>query len=334
MRARGLRPVVTLHHFTHPSWFARETPWHKPESVEAFRAYTRACTGLLKGLDALIISFNEPMVLLLGGYLQGLMPPGIADGALCMAALENMVRAHAAAREELLTALGKVELGISQNMLAFAPDRWWHPLDRALVRLAAPAYNHAFHEALVSGKLRVNMPGVASTRVDIPSARDSCEFIGVNYYTRAHLRFVPRPPFIGFKYRDVKGRGLTDIGWELWPEGFGQTLREVRRYGLPVWITENGMDDRAGHRRPEYLHAHLGQVLEARAQGVDVRGYLYWSLLDNFEWLEGWGPRFGLYHVDFDTLERRPTPACDYFRAVATGRRLVAPSEVQPRAAR
>jgi beta-glucosidase len=78
-------------------------------------------------------------------------------------------------------------------------------------------------------------------------------------------------------------------------------------------------------------------VLEARAQGVDVRGYLYWSLLDNFEWLEGWGPRFGLYHVDFDTLERRPTPACAYFRAVAQGRRLIAPESVagaQPSAAR
>jgi beta-glucosidase len=323
MKARGLRPVVTLHHFTHPTWFHRDTPWHLPGSVEAFRAYARVCAGLLKGLDALVISFNEPMVLLLGGYLQGLMPPGIADGARCMAALENMVRAHAAAREELLQALGRVELGISQNMLAFAPDRWWHPLDRALVRLAAPAYNHAFHEALVSGKLRVAMPGVGSTRTDIPQARGSCEFIGVNYYTRAHLHFVPRPPFIDFQYRDVHGRGLTDIGWELFPEGFGQTLREVKRYGLPVWVTENGMDDRAGTRRSQYIHAHLGEVLAARAQGVDVRGYLYWSLLDNFEWLEGWGPRFGLYHVDFTTLERRPTPACRYFRTVATSRRLV-----------
>jgi beta-glucosidase len=254
------------------------------------------------------------------------MPPGLADGALTMAALENMVRSHAAAREELLKVLGRVELGISQNMLAFAPDRWWHPLDRALVRLAAPAYNHAFHEALSSGKLRVSMPGVASTRVDIPAARDSVEFVGVNYYTRAHLRFVPRPPFIDFKYRDRLGRGLTDIGWELYPEGFGQLLREVRRYGRPVWVTENGMDDRAGLRRPEYIHSHLAEVLKARAEGVDVRGYLYWSLLDNFEWLEGWGPRFGLYHVDFDTLERRATPACEYFRTVATGRKLVKPT--------
>jgi beta-glucosidase len=337
MKARGLRPVVTLHHFTHPTWFHRETPWHLPASVEAFRAYVRACAPLLKGLEALVISLNEPMVVLLGGYLQGLLPPGLADGPKTMAALENMVRAHVAAREELQAVLGKVELGISQNMLRFAPDRWWHPVDRALVRLAAHAYNHAFHEALVTGRLRVTMPGLASTRAHIPEARGSCEFIGVNYYSRAHLRFLPRHPFLEFKFRDPLHRGLTDIGWEDYPEGFGDILRETKRYGLPVWVTENGIDDRQGERRPHYLHRHLEQVLAARAQGVDVRGYLYWSLLDNFEWLEGWGPRFGLYHVDFDTLERRPTPACAYFRAVAQGRRLVEPNtllQVQPSAAR
>jgi beta-glucosidase len=334
MKARGLRPVVTLHHFTHPTWFHAQTPWHTPESVEAFRAYVRACAPVLKGLDALLISLNEPMVVLLGGYLQGLLPPGLTDGAKMMLALENMVRAHVAARQELLAVLGPVELGISQNMLCFAPDRWWHPMDRALVRLGAQAYNHAFHEALVSGELRVSMPGVGSTRVDIPEAKGSCEFIGVNYYSRAHLRFIPRAPFIEFNFRDKLGRGLTDIGWEDYPEGFGQILREVKRYGLPVWITENGLDDRSGERRPHYIHSHLGQVLDALAQGVDIRGYLYWSLLDNFEWLEGWGPRFGLYHVDFDTLERRATPACAYFRAIAQGRKLVAPEPPQPSAAR
>ncbi len=341
MKARGLRPVVTLHHFTHPTWFHRETPWHLPESVEAFRAYARACAPLLKDLDALVISLNEPMVLLLGGYLQGLMPPGIVDGAKTMMALGNMVRAHVAAREELLKALGHVEIGISQNMLAFAPDRAWHPLDRALVHLGAQAYNHAFHEALVSGHLRVNMPGIGSTRQDIPGARGAADFIGMNYYTRAHLRFVPRAPFLEFQFRDKQGRGLTDIGWEVWPEGFGQVLRELKRYGLPVWVTENGIDDRSGQRRPDYLHTHLAQVLAARREGVDVRGYLYWSLLDNFEWLEAWGPRFGLYHVDFETLERRATPACHYYKEVATTRRLVPPNvvlsgrgEPQPSAAR
>ncbi len=347
MAAYGLRPVVTLHHFTHPTWFHRETPWHLPESVEAFRAYVRACVPVLRGLDALVITLNEPMVLLLGGYLQGLMPPGLTDRTKLVAALENMVRAHVAAREELHTALGPVPLGTAQNMMDFAPDRWWHPMDRALVRLGTQAYNHTFHEALMSGRLRVNMPGVATADLEIPGARDSCDFIGINYYTRAHLRFVSRAPYLDFRFKDIHRRGLTDIGWEDWSEGFGYLLRELKRYGRPVWVTENGIDDRHGQRRPHYIHQHLKQVLEAREHGVDVRGYLYWSLLDNFEWLEGWGPRFGLYQVDFTTLERRPTPARDYFREVATTRRLVSPGalgaapssslyigEAQPSAAR
>ncbi|MBF5042388.1 glycoside hydrolase family 1 protein [Aggregicoccus sp. 17bor-14] len=325
LKAEGLRPVVTLHHFTHPTWFHARSPWHRPESIPAFRAYARVCARLLEGLDALVISFNEPMVLLLGGYLQGLMPPGLQDAAACMQALENLVRAHVAAREELGEVLGRVELGISQNLLAFAPDRRWHPLDRALVRLGAHAYNHALLEALSTGKLRVSMPGVARARADVPGAQGSCAFVGVNYYTRAHLRFLPQRPFLAFRFKDPRGRGLTDIGWEQHPEGLGQLLREVQRYGLPIWVTENGIDDRTGTRRPHYLHAHLAQVLGALRDGVDVRGYLHWSLLDNFEWLEGWGPRFGLYRVDFDTLERHATPACGYFRQVSEGRVLVAP---------
>lgn len=326
MHDSGMRPVVTLHHFTHPPWFHRETPWHEPGSLESWRRYVKACAQLLAGLDALIISFNEPMVLVLGGYLQGVIPPGLTDGQKCGAALVNLARCHAIAREELAGALGKVEMGISQNMLSFAPDRAWNPFDRALTHLASHNYNHAFIEALVTGRLRLSMPGVVSAKLDLPQLRDSTEFVGVNYYTRTHLRFTLQKPYVRFTYRDVHHRGLTHIGWEDYPEGFGRLLLEMKRYGLPVWITENGIDDRQGDRRPSYLYSHWRQTLAARAQGVDLRGYLYWSLLDNFEWLEGWGPRFGLYQVDFDTLERKPTPACAYFRSVATSRRLVEPA--------
>jgi beta-glucosidase len=333
MKEMGLRPVVTLHHFTHPSWFARETPWHSPESVPAFRAYAKICARIVKGLDALIVTFNEPMVLLLGGYIQGVIPPGVQDGKKAMLALGNIARSHVAAREELLAECGKLEIGTSQNMLWFAPDRSWNPLDRALVGLAHQAYNHAFLDALRTGELRVNMPGLASTRQTIAGGRDSLDYLGMNYYTRAHLRFIPKPPFVTFNYKDPNGRKLTDIGWEDYPEGFGQLLREVKaRHGLPVWITENGIDDRTGDRRTAYLHSHFREMLAAVKDGVDIRGYLYWSLLDNFEWLEGWGPRFGLYQVDFQTLERKETPACAYFRQVAQGRRLVAPPAPAPAA--
>lgn len=326
MRAAGLRPVVTLHHFTHPTWFHAQTPWHAPESVSAFRSFVRAVAPLLRGLDPLVIPFNEPMVLLLGGYLQGLMPPGIADPRALELAAGNLVRAHVAAREELLAVLGPTQVGISQNMLTFAPDRPWNPLDHVIAHYGAQAYNHAFLEALVGGVLNLSMPGLVKTTQVIPGARDSVDFIGMNYYTRAHLRFLPRPPFVAFHYRDRHARGLTHIGWEDFPEGLGTLLKELGRYNLPIWITENGIDDRTGDRRSHYLHAHWQQVLNARAAGADVRGYLHWSLMDNFEWLEGWGPRFGLYRVDFDTLERIPTPAVDYFRTVAEGRRLITPS--------
>ena len=139
---------------------------------------------------------------------------------------------------------------------------------------------------------------------------------------------MARAPYLEFHYRDPLRRGLTDIGWEFYPEGFTQVLLSTRRYGLPVWVTENGIDDRMGTRRSEFLWKHWAAVLHAREAGIDVRGYLYWSLLDNFEWLEGWGPRFGLYHVDFATLERRATPACDYFRSVAMERELLPPREI------
>lgn len=242
-----------------------------------------------------------------------------------------MARAHVAAREELHLAIGPVPVGTSQNMLAFTADRSWHPLDHALVRLTDAAYNHAFLEALCTGTLRVRMPGLFNTHTEIANGRNSLDFVGVNYYTRAHLRFVSRKPFFEFHYRDPLRRGLTDIGWEQYPEGFGQTLQAVRRYGLPIWITENGIDDRRGDRRSAYLHSHWQALLAALASGVDVRGYLYWSLLDNFEWLEGWGPRFGLYRVDFQTLQRTRTAACDYFRDTALSRVLHPPPPSPPR---
>jgi beta-glucosidase len=326
MKAKGIRPVVTLHHFTHPAWFHAYSPWHDPKCLETFRRYAKVCAKILHGLDCTVITFNEPMVLLLGGYLQGLIPPGIADGKKAMLALGNIGRCHAIAREEILSHCGKIPFGISQNMLSFAPDRAWHPLDRAITRLAAHNYNHAFMEALITGKLRINMPGVATTNVALPQLRDSIDFVGMNYYTRAHIRFITKKPFVQFQYRDVLKRGLTHIGWEDYPEGFLQMLLECKRYGLPVWVTENGIDDRDGGRRSGYLHSHWKQLLEAVNLGVDVRGYLYWSLLDNFEWLEGWVPRFGLYQVDFNTLERKPTAACAYFRRVAQTLELHEPS--------
>lgn len=320
----GIRPVVTLHHFTHPAWFHAQTPWHEPACLEAFRRYAERCAEVLDGLDVAIITFNEPNVFLLGGYLSGLMPPGLKDVKQLAAAFLNMVRAHVIARHafEARTKGKPLTLGISQHFQVFAPERRWHPLDQALTRLAERNFNHAFLEALTTGQATLEVPGFRAAHARIDGAAKSQDFIGLNYYTRSHLKFVAGAPFISFQFKDVHARGLTDLGWEYFPEGFSWVLGQTKRYGLPVWVTENGLDDRTGSRRPKFLFDHLKALLDARAQGVNVTHYLHWSLMDNFEWLEAYGPRFGLYRVDFETMERHETPACEYFSRIARERVL------------
>lgn len=329
----GITPVVTLHHFTHPTWFHEESPWHEASSLVAWDRYVRRCAQLLDGLEVMVTTINEPNVLLLGGYLSGLIPPGVADGKKTFAAMANLVRAHVLARQAVKERAPTARVGIAQNMLVFASRRWWHPLDQALARLAEGAYNHAFLEALKTGVLDVSMPGLSAGRARIDGAADSTDFTGLNYYSRVHLRFVPRAPWLQMDYLDPSRRGLTDLGWEWFPEGFGQLLKQLGRYGKPIYVTENGLDDRTGARRARFLYEHLKQLLDARAEGVDVRGYLHWSLMDNFEWLEGWEPRFGLYRVDRRTMKREWTPACAYYRRLTETRRLTPPTDAEQKPA-
>ncbi len=324
LQKAGIRPVVTLHHFTHPQWFHDQTPWHDLKSLESWRRYVRKCAEMLQGTGAAIVTFNEPNVFILTGYLGGVFPPGISDSGKAFAASANLMRAHAIARQELLDRWHEtpLDIGLAQHLTVFAPWRKWFPLDQALTRLGETVFNHGFLEALTTGVLGISFPGLIRGKEVIEGGEKSMTFSGINYYTRTHVRFLPRPPYADMAFRDSHQRGFTDIGWEYYPEGFGWMLKQMKRYGLPVWITENGIADTTGQRRVQYIHDHLREVLLARNEGVDVQAYMHWSLLDNFEWLEGFGPRFGLYGVDYQTMERKRTPAVDYYAQVVRSRVL------------
>jgi beta-glucosidase len=318
-RLESLRvePVVTLLHYTHPVWFWSEGGWENPKSVEWFARFAGRVAEAVAPRVRFWTTLNEPIVLLLGGYLAGVIPPGERSFARSAKALEHLLRAHAAAAALLHERDPQARVLIAHNMLDFAPDRPGHPADRRLAAEGESLYNTGLVEAVASGNVRWAFPGegrVSFRLDDLPAATD---LLGVNYYSRVHLRFRGLPGRAGeFSYRDPRGRGLTQTGWEIHPEGFERILRAAARSGRPLMVTENGIATEDDRVRRDFLREHALVLAHARRSGLDVRGYFYWSLLDNFEWLEGLRPRFGLFDVDYATYRRKRRPSADLFASL------------------
>lgn len=323
LRRLGVEPVVTLHHYTHPRWFWEDGGWERTGSIETFRRFARAVVDAFDGKVRWWVILNEPIVFVLGGFLAGWIPPGRRSFASAGAALQNLLHAHVAAAGSVRERDPSARIGIAHNMMELTPDRPGYPLDRKLASEGDRLYNAALLEAIATGSLSWSFPGEGTVHVRVPDLPGSNDFVGVNYYSRAHLRFRGTPGAAGeFHYRDPEGRGLTDMGWEIYPEGFDRALARAEETGRPVLVTENGIATRDDARRRAFLAEHVLVMAHRRRAGSPILGYLHWSLLDNFEWLEGFRPRFGLFEVDYATFARRRRPSADLFAAL--GRSLAA----------
>ncbi len=310
----GIEPVVTLHHYTHPLWFWAEGGWEKRESVDAFRRYAGVVADALGDRVRFWVTLNEPIVFLLGGYLGGQIPPGHRRFRAAARALEHLLAAHVEAAAVLKEKSPGSRVGIAHNMLDFAPDRRGSSLDRRLAKAGERLYNLALIEAIATGKMDWSFPGEGRTRIAVPDFPAANDFVGVNYYSRVHIRFRGVPGAFGqFAYRDPESRGLTDTGWEVHPEGFGRVLRQAESAGKPILVTENGIATRNDALRRDFLREHALVLAHRLEAGSPIEGYFYWSLLDNFEWLEGFRPRFGLFEVDYATFTRTRRPSADLF---------------------
>jgi beta-glucosidase len=315
-----IEPMLTLQHFTHPLWFIQKYPWHSAESVEKFKAFVDRIVSELHGVRYWI-TFNEPYVLILGGYLEGCMPPGINDPLLALKALKHICTAHAYAYDCIHHMHRNAMISVAHNMAAFAPWSRYNPMDRLLVRLAKYFYNHSLLDGFLEGSIRIKFPFRKEIVLQVP-IKGKLDFFGVNYYTRVHLRFNPfKHMGIELRHRDIDGQGLTDMGWEIHPSGLAKVLRYAARLKVPLMITENGIATHDDQLKIIFMRKHIDVIERCIRNGMDIRGYFWWSLIDNYEWLAGLDSRFGLYKVDFSTLRRNPTQAASYYAYLISSRR-------------
>ncbi|MHB8835804.1 MAG: glycoside hydrolase family 1 protein [Candidatus Methylomirabilia bacterium] len=320
--ASGIHPVLTLHHNTHPRWFHESTPWHGGQAAERFAAFVRRVVDAIPEVTTWI-TFNEPMIMLLGGYLDGCLPPGKCDYAAAACAFRGVLDAHARAYAIIHGRIPEARVGIAHNMAVFAPLRRWHPLDRLLARLGRRGFNLAILEVFRTGRTRLALPFARPVPIAAP-VKGMLDFLGVNYYQRLHLKFRlqrRRSRCLEVIHRDGGGTGLTDMGWEEHPDGLAAVLREAAAVGVPLLLTENGIATTDDARKISFIRRHVAALDASRRDGIDIQGYFYWSLTDTYEWLHGLDKRFGLYRMDWRTLERIPTAAAVYYAALVRGRR-------------
>jgi beta-glucosidase len=315
LRELGIEPWVTLHHFTLPLWFARRGGFSDAANLPAFGRFVEIAARVYGDLVSHWCTINEPTVVAEMGYRFGYFPPRLTDEATSARTLANCFRAHTLAAETVRAhARLRPEIGITLAVQAHEPYRPDSEADRALAARRDAESTGACYDALRTGVFRY--PGRPDE--EIPGLKRSSTFVGVQYYSR-------------FRYDAATGgpglpdfaRTLTQMGWEIYPEGFPPLLRRAAATGLPVYVTENGVcvdDDRV---RVAYIADHLACVEQVRREGCDVRGYFYWSSMDNFEWNFGYGPKFGLIEIDRQTLERRPRPSAHFFAEIARGGRVM-----------
>lgn len=327
LRAAGIEPMVTLHHFTLPKWVAARGGFEDPATRDDLAEFARKVGSALGDVVDLWCPLNEINVYAAQGYLAGIWPPGVKDQtARQVTVMASMLKAHA----KMAAALREVDVtdadadGAATVITHAHHVRIFQPAshafaDTTIAGLVDDVGNEAIPRAFKTGRIRISVPGSIDIDEAVPGLAGSIDVLGLNYYTRDIVRGDLGTAALSRMYARP-GRPTNDLGWDVYPDGLYQSLMRFKAWGWPLMVTENGMADHEGTAREGFLRRHLLALVRAREDGADVRGYYHWSLMDNFEWAEGFEARFGLYRVDFQTFARTPTPAVATFQTVAANR--------------
>ena len=335
LREAGIRPFATLYHWDLPAALDDRGGWLNRDVANWFAEYAGTMYRALDDRVETWCTLNEPWVVSDGGYLFGALAPGHRNRFEGPLASHNLLRAHGLAVQAYRASAGKRPIGLVVNLEPKYPASQ-NPADLAATARADAYMNRQFLDPVFRGHYPEELAEIfgeawpAHPDSDFDAIRAPIDFLGINYYTRSVTRYDPRPRQWLLRAGRVPQphHTHTETKWEVYPSGLSDTLLWVReRYGnLPMFVTENGaafydppaaggetLDDPL---RVAYLRDHVREARSAIAQGVDLRGYFVWSLLDNFEWSHGYSKRFGIVHVDYATQKRTPKASARFYSDV------------------
>ena len=284
LKKRGIEPFVTLWHWTLPYWIAKMGGWEKRKTIDYFLRYTEKIIEELGDDVKFWITLNEPEIFSGNCYLKGIRPPQKKNILSYLRVIKNLIKAHKSSYKIIKKINPNSRIGIAKNNIYFEAYK------NRITNLFLKKFIDWWWNFYFLNKIK-----------------NQQDFIGLNYYFHNRINK-------GFNKNENKN--TTDMGWEIYPEGIYHVLKNLKKYNLPIYIIENGIADAKDEKREKFIKDHLYWIHKAIKEGVDIKGYFYWSLLDNFEWDKGFWPRFGLVEIDYQTMNRKIRPSALEYKKI------------------
>lgn len=302
LKKRNIEPFVTLWHWPLPLWIKNTGGWENKKTLKYFLRYTEKVIDSFGDKIKFWIPINEPTVYAGMAYIKGEFPPQVKSHIRGNRVLKNLISAHNEVYQLLHQKLGdSIMVGSAHNM----------------------HYHVPFNQSRFLDRLSAKFLDYIRDRRHLGWIKGNQDFIGLNYYYRDTVKFKISGGRLGLFEIKNPDKDVSDMGWDIYPEGIYWLLKKIKSFNLPIYVTESGLADAGDAKREKFIKEHLFWIGKAIDEGVDVRGYLYWSLFDNFEWNKGFWPRFGLVEVNYNTQERKIRESAKEYAKICESNELV-----------
>lgn len=314
--AKEIKPNITLHHFEEPLWFMNKDGFEKEENISYFLLFVKTVFEKYSNQVTYWTTFNEINVYTNLAFMSDIFPPGKKDSKIAGKVLKNILIAHTQAYKMMknLSNGKETQIGIVKDIFFFEPKNRWNLLDWIGALVANDNFNNSSLNFFETGKYHFRVPFQANENYLDKDAPNTIDFMGLNYYSHyaTTFKFIEHEKM----FSPVAGEEMTDMDYTVYPEGIYRAIKRMSRIKKPIIVTETGIADAQDNKRGLFIERELFAISEAIKDGYDVRGYYYWSLIDNFEWSLGYAKKFGLYSVNLKTQERKLKDGGKHYQAI------------------